>query len=124
MKSNYWWNSYLKSSTEELVEVFHDHFTNIGPKLAETFKHDKDCGFRDFVAQRKSTPGFSFQPVNEAKVYKLISKLSSSKATGIDKISAKVLLAIAPAITQSLTMSIVSEQFPTEWKTAKGHSSV
>ena len=109
------------TSTEELV--FNDHFTNIGPKLAETIKHDKDCSFRDFIAQQESTPGFSFQPVNEAKVYKLISKLSGSKATGIDKISANVLLAAAPAITQSLTkifnMSIVSEQFLTEWKTAR-----
>ena len=111
------------TSTEELVEVFNDHFTNIGPKLAETIEQDNDCSFRDFIDQNESGAGFLFQPVNVATVFKLITKLSSSKATGIDKISAKVLLTAAPAIARSLTkifnVSITSEQFPSEWKAAR-----
>ena len=91
------------TSTKELVEVFNDHFTNIGPKLAETIEHDNSCSFRDFIAQQESVAGFYFQPVNVTMVYKLITKLSTSKAIGIDKISAKILKAAAPAIAQSLT---------------------
>ena len=56
------------TSTEELVEVFNDHFTNIGSKLAETINHDKDCSFRDFIAQRESTPGFYFSASKRSKV--------------------------------------------------------
>ena len=91
--------------------------------MAETIEQDNDCSFRDFIDQNESGAGFLFQPVNVATVFKLITKLSSSKATGIDKISAKVLLTAAPAIARSLTkifnVSITSEQFPSEWKAAR-----
>ena len=57
------------------------------------------------------------------KVYNLINNLSTSKATGIDKISAKVLRAaasaIAPSLTEIFNMSIVSNRFPSDWKTAR-----
>ena len=57
------------------------------------------------------------------KVYNLINNLSTSKATGIDKISAKVLRAaasaIAPGLTEIFNMSIDSNRFPSDWKTAR-----
>ena len=47
----------------------------------------------------------------------------ASKATGLDKIPAKILKIAAPVIAQSLTnlfnYSIQTEIFPTEWKVAK-----
>ncbi|CAB4022369.1 Hypothetical predicted protein, partial [Paramuricea clavata] len=49
--------------------------------------------------------------------------LSTTKATGMDKISAKILQVAAPVIAPSLTeifnMSIDSEQFPSDWKAAR-----
>ena len=66
---------------------------------------------------------FSLQPVSIAKVYKLINNLSTSNATGIDKISAKVLgaavSAIAPSLAEIFNMSIDSNCFPCDWKTAR-----
>ena len=56
-------------------------------------------------------------------VYNLINNLSTSKATGVNKISAKVLRAAASAIAQSLAeifnMPIDSNCFPSDWKTAR-----
>ena len=56
-------------------------------------------------------------------VYTLLVKLSTSKATGMDKNSAKVLQVAAPAIALSLTeifnMSIDLDQLPSEWKAAR-----
>ena len=56
------------------------------------------------------------------KVYNLINNLTTSKATGFDKISAKVLRAaasvIAPSLTEIFNMSIDSNRFPYDWKTA------
>ena len=49
--------------------------------------------------------------------------ISVSKATGLDKIPAKILKIATPVIAQSLTnlfnYSIQTEIFPTEWKVAK-----
>jgi hypothetical protein len=59
--------------------------------------------------------------VNESTVYRLITKLPTSKATGVDKISTKVLQVAAPAISQpfNFNKSIVLGQFPSEWKAAR-----
>ena len=110
------------TSTEELVEVFNDYFSNIGPRLAESVPNDNDVSFRQFVAQQPND-NFSFRPVSVTLVYNLLVKLSTSKATGLDNIAAKVLQMAAPVVAPSLTeifnMSIDTQQFPPEWKTAE-----
>ena len=108
------------TSTRELVNVFNDYFTHVGPKLAEKIEYENRCSF---IPQHEPVERFTFQPVNVATVYRVITKLNISKATGIDEISAKVLKAAAPAIAELLTrifnMSIVSDKFPAEWKVAR-----
>ena len=98
-----------------------EHFINIGPNLAETIHNENDVSFQDFI--NKQDPEFSFQPVSIVKVYNLFNNLSTSKATGIDKISAKMLCAaacvIAPSLTEIFNMSIDSNRFPNDWKTAR-----
>jgi hypothetical protein len=79
------------TSTSELVNVFNDYFTDVGPKLAEKIEYEHNCCFRDFIPQHEPVERFIFQPVNVATVYRLITKLTVSNATGIDEISAKVL---------------------------------
>ena len=63
-------------------------FINIGPNLAETIQNENDGSFQDFI--NKQDPEFTFQPVSivHVKVYNPINNLSTSKATGTDKISA------------------------------------
>jgi hypothetical protein len=111
------------TSTEELKEVFNEYFTNIGPKLAQTIEHDSDSNFGDFITKQEPARKISFEAVNEFTVYRLITKLPTSKATGVDKISTKVLQVAAPAVAQPLTKifnkSIVLGQFPSEWKAAR-----
>jgi hypothetical protein len=50
MKLNYR-EKQLHASTEEFVEVFNDHFSTIGPRLAESIPNDNDVNFRDFITQ-------------------------------------------------------------------------
>ena len=100
------------TSTRELVNVFNEYFTYVGPKIAEKIEYENHCSFRDFIPQHELVERLTFQPVNVATVYRFITKLNISKATGIDEIPAKVLKAAAPAIAELLTrifnMSIVS----------------
>ena len=108
-----------------LTAVFVNLFlgSNVDLKLAQTIEHDSDSNFGDFLNKQEPARKFSFEAVNEFTVYRLITKLPTSKATGVDKISTKVLQVAAPAVAQPLikifNKSIVLGQFPSEWKAAR-----
>ena len=74
------------TSTRELVNVFNDYFTDVGPTLAEKIEYEHTCSFRDFIFQHEPDEKFIFQPVNVETVYRLIIKLTISKGTGVDDI--------------------------------------
>ena len=65
---------------------------------------------------------FSFTPVLEEDVLKKLSQLDQRKATGPDRVSAKLLRMVAPAISNSrtsiLNASLMQGCFPSEWKEA------
>jgi hypothetical protein len=106
---------------EEISDAFNEYFINIGPSLANSMQNS-DFTFEQYIkpAVTKMT-GFKLLPVT--KVAKLLSGLSSSKATGLDKISGKILKAAATIISPSLTHifnhAIISCCFPLEWKIAR-----
>ena len=74
-------------------------------------KYEHNCSFRDFIPQHEPVERFIFQPVNVATVYRLITKLTISKATGIDEISAKVLKAAAPAIAEPCLLPLTDSRW-------------
>ena len=45
-------------STQELEDVFNEHFINIGPNLAKTIQKENDGTFQDFI--NKQDPEFSY----------------------------------------------------------------
>ena len=65
---------------------------------------------------------FCFSKVTEVEVLKKLSNLDAGKATGPDRISARLLRtvasSIAPSITSLFNASLVTGQFPSEWKEA------
>ena len=71
----------------------------------------------------KTNNTFELRPTNYSKVFKILSKLCKTKATGLDKIPAKFLKECLDLITASLcsifNRSITSGIFPEEWKCAK-----
>ena len=66
---------------------------------------------------------FCLKNTESSRVLKLLKGLNVSKATGIDKISNRILKKAAPIIYRSLTdifnLFISSSVFPSEWKMAK-----
>ncbi len=78
--------------------------------------------FETYITNTKSE--FSaFQPVTVSNVCRLLDGISNNKATGIDKISCKIIKLAAPAISDSLTLifnqAITLSTFPDEWKMAR-----
>ena len=87
------------TNTKDIAEGFNDYFSNIGPDIASKIDNP-NLNFQIHVEKAKSE--FSaFQPVSN--VYHLLHGLSNNKATGVDKISSKIIKIAAPAISDSLT---------------------
>ena len=66
---------------------------------------------------------FSIPPITEVKVIDCLQSISSHKASGIDRLSPRILkLAapiIAPSIAKLINYSFKTASFPQRWKTAK-----
>ena len=79
----------------------------------------------NFVSYIKNTKSefAAFHPITIGSVYNLLSGRSRNKATGIDKISSRIIKIAAPVISDSLThiinQSIAQSFFPHEWKIAR-----
>lgn len=106
-----------------MANVFNEHFSTVGPKLATQIPSaangNKSClEYLNVTEQR-----FSFTPTNRSQVLPLFNKLSKSKATGLDKISARLLRGRADLICISIckifNCSLTTGIFPDDWKCAK-----
>ena len=110
------------TNTSEIANYINRHFAAIGPNLASKISTDEDnVSPEQFLT--KTDPGFYFKGVDSSRVLKLLNGVKIAKATGIDKISNRILKIAAPIIYKSLTdifnLSIASNVFPSDWKVAK-----
>ena len=110
------------TNPKDIAEVFNDYFANIGQNLASNQTDNTNFNFETYVKKAESE-STAFQPVTISQVYQLLTGLSSNKATGIDKISSKIIKIASPAIADSLThifnQAVTLSSFPDEWKTAR-----
>ena len=99
------------TQTKEIVDSFIQHFSSI--KLTSS---NLDCQLQPV------TTNFRFTKISEEAVLTKLTTLNERKATGPDRISAKLLKMVTPAIFPSLTslfnVSLSQGCFPTEWKEA------
>ena len=84
-----------------MADAFNEYFVQIGPILACSFAVS-DVTFDQFVSPAQSVLS-RFRLASANKVFKLLNGLSSTKATGLDKIFSKVLKAAASTNAPSLT---------------------
>ena len=108
------------SNTKEIVNVFNTFFTNVGKNLAVKFKYVCTSIKQDRNVVENSQ---KFNSVTPNNVCKQIHSLCFAKATGSDKISARLLKTAAPQISDSLcyviNLSLKSGAVPKEWKHAR-----
>jgi hypothetical protein len=84
------------TSPGEIAEEFNAYFSNVGPILANSMA-DPSVSFEQFVKPIQSKM-LRFKLMPYSKVLNLLNSLSKSKATGLDKISGKILKAAATSI--------------------------
>ena len=89
---------------QELAIAFNNHFPTVGPKLANEIPLNNNGRTHLHYVSNPSpdSTNFEFMPTNRSKVLSFLSKLRKSKATGLDKISAKLLRICADLIADSL----------------------
>ena len=112
----------LINDSDKIADAFNEHFSNIGPKLADNIKEGNRF-YVDYLSDYNIDASFQLKETNSSTVSKLLSKLSKSKATGLDKISCRLLRECPDLIAESLSLifnrSIITGIFPNEWKCAK-----
>ena len=113
-------------NANEIANAFNKHFIEIGAKYLpeETSSLPEYDKLKTFIDQQKpSGVLFNIPLVSEAFIQKQIRKMSSSKATGLDGISVKLLKisvnVVSPHITKICNLSISSGIFPDKWKNAR-----
>ena len=111
----------LKIRGLQISGGFNYFFSKIGPNLAEKIEKT-EYQFKDYIKHTNSK--FSaFKPVTINQMCSLLLQLSGSKATGLDKISSKVLKIAGPVISDSLTyifnQAATLCTFPNGWKIAR-----
>ena len=94
-------NDAMLTSPGEIAEAFNTYFSNVGLTLANSMA-DSSVSFEQFVKPTQSKM-LRFKLVPYSKLLNLLNSLSISKATGLDKISGKILKAAACSIASSLT---------------------
>lgn len=108
------------SDPKEMSEVFNEHFTSIGNKLAEKII-PPNKSYKEFL--KPAATSFSISPPDSETVCKLLRGLDVSKAVGLDNIPNRLLKIASDIVGPSLCMifrkSVESGIFPEEWKLAK-----
>ena len=110
------------TNPDELSNAFNDHFSSIGPRLASEIPHNV-ASLSHLHYLSNTNCQFELNTIGVTKVHALLSKLCKSKATGLDKISARFLRESADLVADHLcaifNKSIVTGIFPDEWKLSK-----
>lgn len=112
-------------NAQELSDAFNEHFASVGPKLAKDIPNGdrSHLDYLDTSGLRSNNVNFELNQTNSSIVSSILSKLCKSKATGLDKISARLLRECADLIADSLCLifnrSITTGIFPDEWKCSK-----
>ena len=85
-------NESTLSDSQKISEEFNNHFAGIGPKLANEIPvSESSRSFLDYLSCNSLNTKFDLKPTDRSTVLSLLSKFCKSKATGLDKISARLL---------------------------------
>ena len=122
----------IKTSEEEtiterdnIVEVLNEHFINISHLVQKSTFDNKYFSRLETNIESKIPANHYFQsmPISDEDVAKYITKLDSSKATGIDGIGPKLLkickYVITPSLTYIFNLSLLTGIFPDKLKEAR-----
>ena len=105
----------------KIANEFNNYFANIGPKLSANIKYNGKKTV-EYYLKAPTTKRFEFQLVTDMDVLNLIGTLEPKDSSGLDNISSKLLIQLAPIIHSVLRLiinkSLMTGIFPDKLKIA------
>ena len=116
--------AYNNNQAKSIAETLNNHFCSIGSKLVAQLKSGGAQNNQPTqVSTKQDVDEFHFDPIDELFVCNQLSKLKASKATGLDRNTARLLkdavVQINPVVTNLFNRSLLSSTFPSAWKSRK-----
>jgi len=118
-------NDKIVTKNVDVAEVFNKFFVNVAQDIGKdyTFNKNDDPSLQKIEDKNFVKNSFEFKSTNETFVSKVIDKFNVKKATGVDKISVKLMklgkISLLSPITKIINMSIDSGIFPNRLKEAQ-----
>ena len=110
-------------NSNEISNVFNEHFSTIRPRLARKIPLTSDKKSIYLKNITENYDKFRFSSTTTSNVFTNLNKLSKTKATGVDNISARLIHECADIISGPLcdlfNKSLMSGIFPDDWKCAR-----
>ena len=118
-------NNKLITNQKEISKVFNDFFINVADSIGQGISFDSTTHPSIYKIKENNTDekSFNFSMIDEGQISKHIDKLHVKKATGVDKISSKIIKLGKPALQSPLTdlinLTIQTSTFPENLKRAQ-----
>ena len=110
------------STYSEIAETLNTYFVNVGPSLSQDLASG-DTDFANYVTP--ATGIFKFNEISLDDVFRLLFDIKCSKASGLDKISERLIKdsakVIAPSLIIIFNCSLSTGVFPEDWKNEEFH---
>ena len=121
--AEFFYNNRTIKDSKDIANSFNEYFSSIGPKLYEKIDVSGQDKSYDEYLTNSVTSQFSFTPVSENEILKIIKSLKNKKSYGIDGISNVLIKPISNEIVKPLTLiinqSLETGIFPNALKTSK-----
>ena len=112
----------MSQISKPLQTILTPFFTEIGPRLARKFNPSRDLNFKDYL-KNPSRHRFTFKPVTEIMIDKIIDSFKPKTSCSQDGISVKLLKLMKSDLVKSITLvvnqSLATGIFPENLKIAK-----
>ena len=118
-------NQITLSDNNEVADIFNDFYVNVAKDIGKDFAFDENNhpSIENILEQNISQDCFNFSHVEQSTVSNILNKFNAKKATGIDKISVKLLKlgsqSLVPFYTHFINKSIDTGIFPDRLKQAQ-----
>ena len=110
------------SDKQAIVEHFNAFFASVGELNSRNITEHGDSSYRDYISERIES-SFEFRLVDSHDVKQIIKGIKTSRSTGHDGITSKLLKLISNDIADSITLiinqSLKSAIFPNQLKIVK-----
>ena len=113
----------LITENKKIASKFNKFFASIGSKVAGKLRNVASNAWEKYENNHTVHDPLDLRPVDHKSIFDIIHLQKPNKATGLDKIPARLIrdaeMELTPSITYLVNKSIKDGKFPAPWKMAR-----